>query len=82
MSSSLRALLRRRLAAAAVVLVGWSLWVWAPAHSQSPTTAATVQIRQFAFEPRTITIPAGGTIRWVNEDVAGHQITTGTVEGG
>lgn len=79
MSSSLRVPLRRRLAAAAGVLVGLSLWVSAPAHSQSPTTAATVQIRQFAFEPQTITIPAGSEIRWVNEDVAGHQITTGTV---
>lgn len=40
-----------------------------------------VRIKQFEFLPPTIVIGPGETVRWVNEDVAVHQVTTGKVEG-
>ncbi len=67
-------------------LLGLGLWAWAQTGRPRPPQAAglatvTVRIRQFAFEPPTVTIQAGGVVRWVNEDVVNHQISTGTVEG-
>jgi plastocyanin len=37
--------------------------------------AATVRIANLAFEPSTITIPAGGTVTWRNDDVTPHTVT-------
>lgn len=49
-----------------------------------------VVIRDFAYEPRTITVPVGTKVTWRNEDDARHTATasgrggfdTGTIEGG
>jgi plastocyanin len=40
-----------------------------------------VTIKNFEFTPPTVTIAAGGTVRWINADVANHQISSGRVEG-
>ncbi|MFQ5827656.1 MAG: plastocyanin/azurin family copper-binding protein [Candidatus Methylomirabilia bacterium] len=37
-------------------------------------------IKNFEFVPQTVTIAAGGTVRWINKDVANHQVSTGIVE--
>ncbi len=34
-----------------------------------------VEIKDFAFSPKEITIKAGSTVRWTNRDVAGHSAT-------
>lgn len=46
----------------------------------APTTqpAATVKIENFSFEPRELTVSAGTTVTWVNEDDVPH---TATAEG-
>lgn len=43
----------------------------------SPTTAETcvVEIRDFAFMPAVIEIPAGTSVTWINRDGAGHTAT-------
>lgn len=39
------------------------------------TAAAKVDIANFAFAPKTITVKAGGTITWTNSDSAEHTAT-------
>jgi plastocyanin len=38
--------------------------------------AATVAIRDFAFDPATVTIKAGEAVAWTNEDSSSHTATT------
>jgi len=38
------------------------------------TTPATVQIENFAFAPATLTISAGTTVTWKNDDDSPHRI--------
>src|SRR3712207_1707277 len=37
--------------------------------------AATVDIRDFAYEPATVEVKAGGTVEWTNADSAPHTAT-------
>ena len=46
-----------------------------------PENARSVTIKNFEFAPPTVSIAAGGTVRWINADVANHQISTGVAEG-
>ena len=39
------------------------------------TTATTVEIKSFSFQPASITIPAGATVTWVNRDAVAHTVT-------
>ena len=34
----------------------------------------TIRIKNFAFEPANITVKAGSTVRWVNQDSVPHRI--------
>ena len=46
--------------------------------ARSPTSAAggsTVAIADFAFSPRTLTVTAGATVTWTNNDGAPHTVT-------
>ncbi len=40
-------------------------------------SGATVTIKDFKFEPETVTIKAGETVTWVNEDRREHQVMSG-----
>lgn len=42
------------------------------------TTAVAVNIANFAFSPATLTIKAGQTVTWTNNDSATHTVTSGT----
>ena len=47
-----------------------------PANSRSaPPKVVTVEIRGFKFEPATVTIQAGETLEWKNEDIVPHTAT-------
>lgn len=37
--------------------------------------SVTVEIRNFAYGPDTVTIPVGGTVTWTNQDAAPHTAT-------
>ena len=61
---------------------------WAAAPTGAVTAAteasgssgdATVDIRLVAFKPEVVQIPAGGTVRWVQQDPGAHTVTSGTV---
>ncbi|MFP5320113.1 MAG: plastocyanin/azurin family copper-binding protein [Acidimicrobiia bacterium] len=41
--------------------------------------ANTVSLRLIAFQPDDITVPAGTTVTWRNEDGTDHTVTSGTV---
>ena len=41
----------------------------------TPANAQQVIIYDYKFEPRTLTVPVGTTVTWVNHDVAPHTAT-------
>jgi plastocyanin len=42
--------------------------------SQSPISANTITIKNFAFDPQSLTVNAGFNVRWENHDNAPHRI--------
>lgn len=42
-----------------------------------PVAAGTVTIANFAFSPAAVTVPAGTTLTWTNNDSAPHDISGG-----
>ena len=48
-----------------------------PGQTQPSTTGAAteVEIKDFSFNPETITIPTGTTVVWTNKDSAPHTVT-------
>ncbi len=66
---------RRRipaLAAAAIALVvGSLLWLTVPAAAASHN----VTVENFAFNPATITVQAGDSVTWTNQDAVPHTVT-------
>jgi plastocyanin len=49
------------------------------AQGQSVSTIQTISIKNFAFNPATVTIKAGTTAKWINEDSAAHSIKSSLV---
>jgi plastocyanin len=54
-----------------------------PAPSSAPVQTAavggnTISIKNFAFEPSILTVKAGTTVTWVNNDGASHTIVSDT----
>ncbi|PMS35352.1 plastocyanin [Trinickia symbiotica] len=48
----------------------------APSPSGGKATTYNVEIRNFAFEPKEITVPAGARIVWVNRDEEPHLVVS------
>ena len=59
--------------ALAVILLGAPRAV---AAQLAPAAVAEVEIDQFAFVPQRITVKAGTTVTWINEDDAPHTIAS------
>jgi len=53
-----------------------ALWVAAIAHASAAGTA-DAKIKLFQFQPKTLEIAAGTTVRWVNGDDIEHSVTAG-----
>lgn len=64
-----------------VLVVGQAPGGRAELSKDPPENARSVTMKNFEFAPPTVSIPAGGTVRWINADVANHQISTGVVDG-
>lgn len=48
----------------------------APTGGGGVTAGVTVAIQDFAFSPQTLTVKAGTTVTWTNEDTAPHTVTS------
>lgn len=55
---------------AGLLLVAWA----------GPSPEPTVAIRVFQFEPRTLEVPVGTRVRWINGDDIEHTVTSGDGE--
>lgn len=42
----------------------------------TPPKVVTVEIRGFKFEPATVTVQAGDTVEWKNDDIVPHTATS------
>lgn len=65
------------LAAAALVAAGLAACGGSTpkaAAPAKPVSGPTVTIDNFQFSPNTIRVPVGGTVTWVNRDVAAHDV--------
>ena len=43
-------------------------------QSQPPVTTNTISIKNFTFNPSTLTVKVGANVTWTNEDSASHQV--------
>jgi plastocyanin len=59
---------------AATALLVVTLGVGSMVHAAQP--ARTIDIRNFAFAPQTLTVPAGTQVVWTNRDDEPHLITS------
>jgi plastocyanin len=50
------------------------------AASAAATDDASVTIELVAFKPPELSVDAGATVTWTNEDPGAHTVTSGTVE--
>ena len=73
-----------RLATAAVIVAALS--ACSPASTKggdtpTPATTTEVVISNYTFAPKTLTIPVGTTVTWVNHDMARHTVTHDSFDG-
>jgi len=50
----------------------------APANNGGGGTAAksaAVMMKNIQFNPKTVSVPKGGTVKWTNDDSVGHDVT-------
>jgi plastocyanin len=66
---------RRRWRAAFVAGLALAALMTAHASASSPVA---VGIKEFAFEPATLTVPVGTTVTWTNHDEEPHTVTSAT----
>lgn len=72
---------RKGIAAVAVVLgaAAASSVAAVPQASGSGEAVVTIDIEQLRFQPDTIRVAPGTTVRWVNRDAVPHTVVSGTV---
>jgi plastocyanin len=62
---------------AVVLISGCTNYGASPAPSSPPPAGANaVSIQNYAFSPSTLTVSAGTTITWTNQDSVSHTITS------
>lgn len=49
---------------------------FAASPDQKPASEVVVKIDNFSFSPATITVPAGTTVRWTNNDDIPHSVVS------
>ncbi|MFL6600387.1 MAG: cupredoxin family copper-binding protein [Steroidobacteraceae bacterium] len=71
---------QHRVKAAAVVLLGCGA-LWGPAGAQTADPAHIV-VKNFMFEPMSLTVKAGSTVIWTNMDEEPHTVVSGQFRSG
>jgi len=64
-----------------ILLIGGGIYLLATSYNLSNNGAPSPQtnnitIQDFAFSPLTLTIHAGDTVVWTNQDAMGHTVTS------
>ena len=59
----------------AVLIAGGSFLSWVGPIAAHQDAAVAVQVVDFAFEPATVTVPAGATVTWTNTGARPHTVT-------
>ena len=49
-----------------------------PSTATAGTSAASVDIKSFAFGPASVTITKGQSVKWTNSDGTAHTVSSGT----
>ena len=70
------------IALLAILLIGGAIFIFVKKPNVTPSTTSntvttdsnTVSIQNFAFSPATLTVKAGTTVTWVNNDSTVHTI--------
>lgn len=65
------------LAAVMVSVIAAGCATSSPSTTGTPAPSASIAIKNFAFEPKVVTIVKGGTVTWTNEDSAQHNVVFG-----
>jgi plastocyanin len=65
------------LLAPLALLILWGIAARAAAPAEPAAPATTIEIKGFAFAPRTLTITAGTTVTWRNLDAEPHTVRGG-----
>ena len=65
------------LLAPLALLILWAMAGRAAMPAEAATRTATIEIKGFAFTPRTITIAVGTTVTWRNLDPEPHTVRNG-----
>lgn len=66
---------RPLLAAATVVLLGWS-GSGGRSVAQTPAPAGQIVVKNFMFQPTSLTVKAGSTVTWTNMDEEPHTVVS------
>jgi plastocyanin len=61
----------------AAIVAGLALVALTTAHASASSPVA-VGIKEFTFEPATLTVPVGTTVTWTNHDEEPHTVTSAT----
>ena len=62
----------RPWAAMGVMVFGAALVLWSPAHA---STTSAVNLTNFSYQPGSLSVPAGTTISFSNNDATAHSVT-------
>jgi plastocyanin len=47
---------------------------------QTKPMVHAVEIKKFQFNPKTLTVRSGDSVRWINKDIVPHQVAEGTLK--
>jgi plastocyanin len=72
----IKAFIKRMTFVIAMLCVAQVSAIAADASSTKSAKSYQVGIQNFAFEPKTITVPAGATVIWTNKDEEPHTVTS------
>ena len=56
----------------------WMMTAYSAASAAPPADAARITVKNFMFMPMTLTVTAGSTVTWANQDEEPHTVTSDT----
>jgi plastocyanin len=53
-----------------------------PSSGGTAAKTSTVTMKNIQFNPKAVSVPAGGTVKWTNDDSVGHDVTAASFKSG